>query len=100
MAMSAAASTDVEESSASSFEESESESTCRETEERTSSSDTPDGSGKLNYDSTLTFSQEPVRKRMRRSRTWVKNVRKRRRNAGKRYLSDTTKKVVSPYNTL
>ena len=35
-------------------------------------------------------------KRARRSEKWSKNVRKRRRNAGKCYMSDTTKKMVSP----
>lgn len=105
MATSAAASADVKESSASSFEESKSESTCQEMHKATSSSDTPDGSGNYdsedgNCDSTHTLSQEPVRKYVRRSRTWVKNVRKRRMNAGKRYLLGTTKKVVSFYNTI
>ena len=36
-----------------------------------------------------------TRKRMRRSVTWKKNVRRRRRNAGFRYTSDTTNAVVS-----
>ena len=36
-----------------------------------------------------------TRKRMRRSVTWKKNVRRRRRNAGLRYTSDTTNAVVS-----
>lgn len=35
-----------------------------------------------------------TRKRVRRSITWKKNVRKRRRNAGLRYTSDTTNNVV------
>ena len=34
------------------------------------------------------------RKRMRRSVNWKKNVRKNRRNAGLRYTSDTTNRVV------
>ena len=36
-----------------------------------------------------------TRKRMRRSVTWEKNVRRRRKNAGLRYTSDTTNAVVS-----
>ena len=35
------------------------------------------------------------RKRVRRSQNWFKNARKRRRNTGKRYVSDSTNKMVS-----
>ena len=47
-------------------------------------------------DGELAHAEQPThgRKRVRRSQNWQKNVRKRRRNAGKRYLSDTTKKMV------
>ena len=36
-----------------------------------------------------------TRKRVRRPEAWKKNVRKQRRNNGRRYVSDTTKRVVS-----
>lgn len=44
-----------------------------------------------------TTAQQPMQgsKRLRHSRNWLKNKRKRRRNAGKRYMSDTTKRMVS-----
>ena len=35
------------------------------------------------------------RKRVRRSSAWKKNLRKRLRNAGERYVSDTTNSTVS-----
>jgi hypothetical protein len=44
--------------------------------------------------STTPASTSRPRKRMRRSINWKKNVRKRRRNAGLRYTSDTTNRVV------
>ena len=45
---------------------------------------------------TLISSLRP-RKRIRRSGNWKKNVRKKRRNAGLRYISDTTNRVVRYY---
>ena len=44
-----------------------------------------------------TTGQKPTqgRKCLRHLQNWLKNKRKRRRNAGKRYMSDTTKRMVS-----
>ena len=44
--------------------------------------------------STTPVSSLRTRKRVRRSINWKKNVRKRRRNAGLHYTSDTTNRVV------
>lgn len=68
-----------------------------------SSEESPGTTGELASSSDDDHEPTPVkqptqgRKHVRRSQNWLKNVRKRRRNAGKRYMSDTTKKMVSLY---
>ena len=47
--------------------------------------------------STTPGSSSRLRKRMRRSVNWKKNVRKKQRNAGLSYTSDTTNRVVCYY---
>lgn len=52
-------------------------------------------SGEDDRDGTGSHPPVKAKKRARRSQNWAKSVRKRRRNTGKRYVSDTTKKMVN-----
>ena len=47
-----------------------------------------------------TSTRTPTGKRARRTQAWKKNVRKQRRNAGKKYVSDTTSNVVSVHERM